>query len=77
LQISCYGIGYRKHRHGTVVWRASLACIALKSAFARNAPRPETRREVGSMDVSGFWLGTNVDPSFRVIHVHEQTKRCV
>ncbi|MBW2250385.1 MAG: methyltransferase domain-containing protein [Deltaproteobacteria bacterium] len=60
-----------------VRWCASLACIALKSAFARNAPRPETRREVGSMDVSGFWLGTNIDPSFWVIHVYEQTKRCV
>ena len=53
----------------------SLACIALKSAFARNAPRPETRREVSRMVVSGFRLGAKIDPSVRVIHVHKQTKR--
>ena len=30
-----------------------------------------------AMVVSGFWLGTKVDPSVGVIHVYKQTKRCV
>ena len=30
-----------------------------------------------AMVVSGFWLGTRVDPSVGVIHAYKQTKRCV
>jgi len=51
-----------------------LACIALESSFARNAPRHKTRRAPGCVVVSGFWLGTKVDPSIRVIHICQQTK---
>lgn len=43
--------------------------------FTRNAPRYKTRRELSSVVVSGFWLGTKVDPSIRVIHICQQTKR--
>ena len=59
---SGYGIGCRKHRQGAVVWCDSFPFLALESAFTRNAPRPETRREIGSVAVSGFRLGTKVDP---------------
>jgi hypothetical protein len=52
-----------------------LACIALEPAFTRNAPRPETRGELGSMVVSGLWLGTKVDPSVWIIHIYQQTKQ--
>ena len=69
------GIGCRKHRQGVVVWCDSLPFVALESSFARNAPRNKTRREVGSVVVSGFWLGTKVDHSIRVIHICQQTKR--
>jgi hypothetical protein len=54
-----------------------LACIAFEPAFTGNAPRPETRRELGSVVISSFWLGTKVDPSVWIIHVYQQTKRGV
>ncbi|MGD8973869.1 MAG: hypothetical protein PVJ56_11260 [Desulfobacterales bacterium] len=30
-----------------------------------------------AMVVSGFWVGTRVDPSVGVIHAYKQAKRCV
>ena len=70
-----YWIGCRKHRQGVVVWCDSLPFVALELSFTRNAPLIENGRDLGSVVVSGFWMGTKVDPSIRVIHICQQTKR--
>ena len=70
-----YWIGCRKHRQGVVVWFDSLPFVALELSFTRNAPLIENGRDLGSVVVSGFWMGTKVDPSIRVIHICQQTKQ--
>jgi hypothetical protein len=50
-----------------VVWCDSFPFLALESAFTRNAPHIENERDLGSVVVSGFWFGAEVDPSIRVI----------
>ena len=69
-----YWIGCRKHRQGVVVWCDSLPFVALELSFTRNAPLIENGRDLGSVVVSGFWMGTKVDSSIRVIHICQQTK---
>ena len=55
-------------------WRNSCTHVAPDPAFTRNAPRPESGREPGSV-AANSWLVAPIDRSIRIIYGYQQTER--
>ena len=65
----CWHSAWKDRSRGGVRYGIFHYACSFEPAFTRNAPRYKTRRELSSVVVSGFRLGTKVDPSIRVIHI--------